>query len=584
MSRPHSFSIVPSLVAPPIAPARLRRELVLVGWGVTCVLGVFILLGAPFVLALPGIDAEALLRLTASEALVVAAGLLVVTRRGVKRMEPIYRTLLLGPRDEPRDAGPPIAAVRAAFGFPERATWLLIAAAELVPGIDALGLVPVSGLSGWSRLAVDLLMMAIAAAGSMPSIVLYRQILWRWLGRLHPRDVPLAANERLADRLALTVAVPVAVVGTAAVVVLSSHLVALRTRILPPFQMGALSVELDLTAAALGLGLIVATTALAWSFAQRLGDALAEDVDALRSQIQRLHHDQAPDEREPGLAFRRLVHTPDGRQLARALSDLDARFAQMREKEREGRLAMEQAQRLRTQFLASMSHDLRSPLNSLLGFATLIASGVEGPITDEQRESIQMITRSARDLLRLVTNILDSARLEAGRLALSRAWVPAADILSQALNEGHRMLDDRPLTIEGELAPELPHVYADQDRVVQAILGLFSHAIHATERGTIRILAGLHHGPPGPSEPHLRIDVIDQGAGIREVDQATLFEPFREIQEPSGRRIGGLGLGLSLARALIRAHGGDVWFASTPGRGTTFTVALPIGSDPDVSA
>lgn len=576
MTRIPSFSIVPSLITPPMAPSRMRLLLVLVGYGVALALGLFTLLGAPFVLALPGIDGVALLRMTLAQGAVVATVLLLVTARGVKRMEPIYQTLLLGPRDAPSGPGPATRAVQAAFRFPERATWITIACAQLVPLIDALGLVPVSGLAGWAGIAVDLLMMAVAAAGSMPSIVLYRRIIWRWLGRLNPRDVQLSLQERLSDRLALTVAVPVAVVGTAAVVVLSSHLVALRTRVLPPIQMGAISLELDLTAAALALGLIVATTALAWSLAQQLGDELAHDVSSIRRQIERVQRGEAPEPSAAQTVFRSLAHTPAGQELATALSDLAQRFASMRAKEREGRLAMEQAQRLRTQFLASMSHDLRSPLNSLLGFATLIASGVEGPITGEQRESIQMITRSARDLLRLVTNILDSARLEAGRLSLDRAWTPASDILSQAVSDGRRMLEDRPLEIEAEFAPTLPKIYADQDRVVQAILGLFSHAIHATERGTIKVLANVYRGPPGPTEAHLRIDVIDQGAGIREADQATLFEAFREIQEPSGRRIGGLGLGLALARELIRAHGGDVWFVSKHGRGTTFMVALPI--------
>jgi len=576
VSRPPSLSIVPSLITPPITPRRMRWLLMLVGYGVVLALGLFTLLGAPFVLALPGIEGLALLRMTLAQGIVVFGVMLLLTRRGVTRMKPIYHTLLLGPRDEPIGPGPDVRAVEAAFRFPERSTWITIACAQLVPLIDALGLVPVSGLSGWAGIAVDLLMMAVAAAGSMPSIVLYRRIIWRWLGRLNPRDVPLAADERLADRLALTVAVPVAVVGTAAVVVLSSHLVALRTRVLPPIQMGAISVELDLTAAALALGLFVATTALAWSLAQQLGDALAHDVSSIRRQIERVQRGEAPESHAAQTLFRSLANTPAGQELASALSDLAQRFAQMREKEREGRMAMEQAQRLRTQFLASMSHDLRSPLNSLLGFATLIASGVEGPITGEQRESIQMITRSARDLLRLVTNILDSARLEAGRLNLDRTWTPAADILTQAMSDGRRMLEDRPLEIEADFAPGLPSIYADQGRVVQAILGLFSHAVHATERGTIKLLAHVYRGPPGPSEAHLRIDVIDQGAGIRQADQATLFEAFREIQEPSGRRIGGLGLGLALARELIRAHGGDVWFVSKQGRGTTFMVALPL--------
>jgi signal transduction histidine kinase len=576
VNRAPRLSIVPSLMTPPVPPSKMRFQIVLAGYGVMAAMGLFTLVAAPFVLALPGIEAVALLQVIVAQGVVVTCALIVVTYRGLRQMEPIYHTLLLGPRDEPIGPGPDVEAVKAAFRFPEHATWSVIACAQLMPLVDAFGLLPISGLSGWARISVDLLSMAVAAAGSMPSIVLYRRLLWRWLGRLHPIDVPLAMTERLGSRLALTVAVPVGVVGTAAVVVLASHLVALRTRVLPAIQVGAISVELDLTAAALALGLIVATTLLAWSLAQRIGNELARDVIAITRDIERARRGEAPEESSALAPFRSLAHTPAGQELAQALSDLAARFAQMRAKEREGRLAMEQAQRLRTQFLASMSHDLRSPLNSLLGFATLIGSGVEGPITSEQRESIQMISRSARDLLRLVTNILDSARLSAGKLSLDRTYTSAAEILVDAVSDGRRMVEDRQLEIEADIAPGLPHVYVDQERVVQAILGLFSHAIHANPRGTIRLVARLDRGPPGPPGAQLRIDVVDNGPGIRETDQATLFEAFREIQEPSGRRIGGLGLGLSLARELIRAHGGDVWFVSKPGRGTTFSLALPL--------
>jgi signal transduction histidine kinase len=116
----------------------------------------------------------------------------------------------------------------------------------------------------------------------------------------------------------------------------------------------------------------------------------------------------------------------------------------------------------------------------------------------------------------------------------------------------------------------------DQDRIVQALVGLFSHAIDAMQEGTIRLAARVASGPPGPAISHLRIDVADRGQGIRDTDQEALFEAFREMQEPSGRRIGGLGLGLSVARELVRAHGGDNWFETEAGHGTTFSVAIPL--------
>ena len=162
----------------------------------------------------------------------------------------------------------------------------------------------------------------------------------------------------------------------------------------------------------------------------------------------------------------------------------------------------------------------------------------------------------------------------AAKLTSTARSPPAVDLITQAVGEGRRMAGHRPLETLPSSLPNLPFIYVYQDRVLQAILGLFSHAIHATERGTIRLIARQSPESPSPRRPHLIIDVIDQGAGIREADQAALFEAFREIQDPSGRRIGGLGLGLALARALIRAHGGDV--GSPPkGTGTTFTVALP---------
>jgi signal transduction histidine kinase len=542
--------------------------LVVASYGVGAVLGLFMALATPFVLALPGLEAAAVLRVATAQGLVAGIVLLAITFRGVRRMTPLYRVLLRGPRIIPHDPPPSPAAVHAAFTWPERGVWLNTACAQLVPLLDALGIAPISGLDGWSRLAVDLLSVAVAAAGLHPSIILWRRIVWRWLGRLHPADVPLERTQKLEDRLALTATLPVTVVGLAAVVVLSAHLMSLRERVVPLVQIGTVSVELDLTAAVLAGCIIVSITSMAWLVARGLGQTLASDLIALTGQIERVRTGSAS-------RFEQHAITRSGRALSASLSELSERFSAMREKERQGRLAMEEVQRMRTQFLASMSHDLRSPLNSILGFAHLIENGSEGPITREQRESLQMITQSARDLLRLVTNILDSARLEAGRLELRRTWTPSVEILTQAVSEGRKLIGDRPLSIEGELQPGLPPVYVDADRVVQAVVGLFSHAIDAMDRGTIRLVARVGV-PQGQTRAHLLIDVVDSGAGIRDSDKESLFEAFREIQEPSGRRIGGLGLGLSLARELARAHGGDAWFATQSGKGTTFSVALPL--------
>lgn len=586
MARPILPSIVPSLISMPVSPRHMLVELILAGAVMFAGLLLFSLFATPFVLALPQIDLWSMMRVTLSQILVGGVMLFWSASKSVSRARPVYNTLLQGARDSPLGPAPPLNAVQAAFRLPEQVTYRSVGCMLLVPLLDMLDIVDFSGLRGFARVAVGLLCMTVNVAGTLPAIVVFRTIIWDWLGRLHPTDVPLPANERLARRMAFTVTLPVAVVGVSGVVALASHLFALRTRLIPQIDPGGMSTELDVTAGVLSLLMILVAASLAYAIAAKLGGQLARDLRMLSERIELVRRAQTPSDSATLENLREVAHTPAGSQLAGALSELARRFAEMSGKERKARIAMEQVQRLRTRFLASMSHDLRSPLNSIVGFATLIESGAEGPVSPEQRESILMITRSARDLLRLVTNILDSARLEAGRLRLARSWRPAADVLTSALQEGRRLIGDRPLQIEAELTPGLPEVYIDQDRIVQAVVGLFSHAIDAMrEGGTIRLWAGVAPGPAGSTGPHLCIDVSDRGQGIREADQAALFEAFREMQEPSGKRIGGLGLGLSVARELIRAHGGDITFESAPGVGTTFRVAIPLESqDPRARA
>jgi signal transduction histidine kinase len=443
VARRHHPSLVPSLGSPPTAPARMLLLLCLSGGALFAMLMVFLLFGTPFVLALPGVDVSAMLRLTLAQGATGGLALAFFSFRNLARVRPLYEILLLGPRADPLAPAPASAAVRAAVQLPEQTTYQTVAFILLVPFLDAVGAVEVSGLTGWSRVSVALLTMAVSAGGAMPAIVLFRQVMWRWLGRLHPTDVSLVADEKLGVRMAVTVAVPVAVVGISGVVALASHLLALRTRLLPQIPMEGIAADLDLTAAVLSLMMIFVTSGLAFSLARKLGEQLARDLRALTERIELVRGAQSPSDSADIKAFGEIAHTPAGEKLASALSELAHRFAQMSGKEREGRIAMEQVQKLRTQFLASMSHDLRSPLNSIVGFATLIESGAEGPVTAEQRESIQMITRSARDLLRLITNILDSARLEAGRLRLRRGKAPDRRPSAQHRDRAHRRVAGR---------------------------------------------------------------------------------------------------------------------------------------------
>lgn len=263
------------------------------------------------------------------------------------------------------------------------------------------------------------------------------------------------------------------------------------------------------------------------------------------------------------------------RAIGTSLDALSRRLAEDDAREAAAGSSQDAAQRMKTQFLAAMSHDLRSPLNSILGFSELLARGTDGPLSPAQHESVQAIRTSGAELLRLLTDIVDSARLEAGKLSLRRAWTPSVEILTEAVTQGRELVGDRPLRIEAELQPGLPPVYVDRQRVVQAVVGLFGHAASAMQTGVIRLSARVASGPPGPDR-QVRVTVRDESRGVSEAQIARIFEAFRAISEPGGRRIGGLGLNLSLARALVRLHGGDIAVQSEAGVGTTFTIALPL--------
>ncbi|MEM9191835.1 MAG: HAMP domain-containing sensor histidine kinase [Myxococcota bacterium] len=265
--------------------------------------------------------------------------------------------------------------------------------------------------------------------------------------------------------------------------------------------------------------------------------------------------------------------------LLNALNYASQRLESTAAEETRAAQSIEELQATKTRFLASMSHDLRSPLNAILGFSELLQDARE-ELTDAQRTSVKTIARSGEELLTLLNNVLDSARLAAGRLVIRREWTPSVEILTEAVRRGQMLVEGAPLEIQSELQPGLPPVYVDRERIVQAVLCLFAHAVRAMDQGTIQLIAEVAYAEHDESQ--VRVAVIDRSKGIRVEDAERIFQAFRKIAEPSGRRIGGLGLGLALAKDLVNAHGGDIWADSKPHQGTTFTVAIPTdGPEPE---
>jgi signal transduction histidine kinase len=270
------------------------------------------------------------------------------------------------------------------------------------------------------------------------------------------------------------------------------------------------------------------------------------------------------------------TRTHEVAELMSAVRQLRARSDGLLDLQLNARRQVEGAERLRTSFLAAMGHDLRGPLNAIIGFSELLVMDDHDAVAVAQRPSVDIIRRSAHDLMVLLDQILDWAKLEAGQLGLERNPVALEAVIAEAVAEARARAADRGLQVELDVAPALPVLQADAERLRQALLGLLDHATRVAGRPTVHLRVRLL-GPDDLQGERIQIELRDPQLRIRDADRDTFFQAFRPSYEPTGRRLGGLGLGPALARALLRAHGGTVWLSSRADTGTTFTAELPTG-------
>jgi len=237
---------------------------------------------------------------------------------------------------------------------------------------------------------------------------------------------------------------------------------------------------------------------------------------------------------------------------------------------------LDQAGKLKDQFLANVSHELRTPLNSVIGFSELLLTGeVEGaPLSGTQRDYLETISRNGRHLLQLINELLDLSKIAAGRMDLRLEPVPLDALLREAADSVHAQLEARRHRLALEPAPDAVTVTADRGRVLQILLNLLSNAIKFTpEGGQVTLAARLEGGEGGGR--HVRVAVSDTGIGIAPEDQARLFQEFVQLDAAPSRRYEGTGLGLALSKRLVELHGGAIGVESALGKGSTFWFTLP---------
>lgn len=235
---------------------------------------------------------------------------------------------------------------------------------------------------------------------------------------------------------------------------------------------------------------------------------------------------------------------------------------------------LEKASLLKSEFLARMSHELRTPINAMLGYTSLLRERIYGDLTIEQEKALEKIRAASKHLLTLISEILDLSKIEAGKMPVRLERVRLEQLVAEIGQTLGPLFDDRGLAFRIELSDELPTLRTDPTKLRQVLLNLLENALKYTREGWVALRAYPQEGG------RLRIEVEDTGIGIAEEDQELIFEDFRQADQSSDHEYGGTGLGLSISRKLLALLGGTIAVRSEAGKGSVFTVEIPVRSEP----
>jgi two-component system, NarL family, sensor histidine kinase BarA len=270
------------------------------------------------------------------------------------------------------------------------------------------------------------------------------------------------------------------------------------------------------------------------------------------------------------------MHMATVEEANRELTEKNRRLAQAVER-------LQEADRVKSNFLATVSHELRTPLTSVIGYSEMLLEGIAGELNEEQREYVRTVMEKGDQLLVLITGILDISRMEAGQMKFDKEPFELDEVVSVALSTIAPNARRKKIALTCELAPDLPRVLGDRDKVRQVLLNLLNNAIKFTpDGGSVAIRAEEGALLPGPADATaaakrgVRISVTDSGIGVAPEYHQRVFDPFFQVDNTSTREYGGTGLGLSIVKRFIEAHGGAVWLDSKEGAGATFYFSLPL--------
>jgi signal transduction histidine kinase len=243
--------------------------------------------------------------------------------------------------------------------------------------------------------------------------------------------------------------------------------------------------------------------------------------------------------------------------------------AHLYEQAQEAQAAAEEASKAKSAFLANMSHELRTPLNAIIGFTRIVKRRGVDILAEKQLENLDKVLASAEHLLELINSILDIAKIEAGRVEVKPTTFDAGALVDTCITTTRPMIVPDQVGLVKDVAPDLPPIFSDQDKVKQILLNLLSNAAKFTHAGQITVSARRR----GET---LVVDVTDTGIGILEKDLERIFDEFQQADTSTTREYGGTGLGLSISRHLAQLLDGDLGATSSVGVGSTFTLTIPL--------
>lgn len=323
---------------------------------------------------------------------------------------------------------------------------------------------------------------------------------------------------------------------------------------------------------------------------QAVNDQLKEQQEELKAK----HEELKAQEEELRVANEELKSQEEELKVAneelaeqtKILSESEQNLHRQQEKLKEMNQELKQASQYKSEFLANMSHELRTPLNSLLILSKLLSDNKKGNLSEEQLKSVRIIHKSGKDLLDLINEILDLSKIEAGKMTYHFDEVSTEEIKTEILHNFKPVAENKGLVFEVNRSSDFPGViFSDKQRLMQIIKNLLSNAFKFTKSGGVKVNMGLTPSNVALGNPDLRPDntffiaVEDSGVGIPRAKVDDIFEAFQQADGSISRKYGGTGLGLSISKQLTRVLGGEIHVESTEGKGSVFTVYLPLESN-----